>query len=188
MPNHEEHCRHSEKTYGFRGDDIHRWIDAPSRFLGGSHRSERHDPKDVEMAIQVFGSKYGNEIVREIFNDHLVLDAEERNRSTMANGTKRPEYDEPSDPIPEDTSYSPSYKEIHWGSGNIILDLVLGSMVAIVFVYVFNIAFGNPIGVWWSQNWLNVIGVAAAIIFGIIAIYLLKDKNRIAKTLWNLIY
>ena len=34
MPNHEEHCLHSEQRYGVRGDDIHAWMDEPCKIAG----------------------------------------------------------------------------------------------------------------------------------------------------------
>lgn len=37
MPNNEEHCQHSLKRYGTRGNDIHTWIDEPSRMYMGFH-------------------------------------------------------------------------------------------------------------------------------------------------------
>jgi len=37
MPNHEEHCLHSLKRYGVRGDDVHTWMDEPSFTMGPSH-------------------------------------------------------------------------------------------------------------------------------------------------------
>lgn len=189
MPNHEEHCRHSQKLYGERADDIHSWIDDPSKFLGGSHRSERHNPKDVEMAIHVFGSKYSNEIVREIFNDHLSLDAEERNRSRLANQAKYREYDELSDSIPQDTSYypSPSYSEINWGTGNKIVDISLMLFMTIVVTWAVNFAFGNPIGQWWNNLaygvilWWHQYYLDVVMIFGLLivmSIFIIYRKSK----------
>jgi len=77
MPDHEEHCLHSEKRYGVRGDDIHRWIDEPSQVAGGSHRDYRHDLDSLHTAIQMFGDEYGTEMVENIFLDHLRLDSRE---------------------------------------------------------------------------------------------------------------
>jgi hypothetical protein len=77
MPSHEEHCQHSEKRYGVRGDDIHTWIDEPSQISGGSHRNYRHDLNSLPTAIQIFGKLYGAEMVENIFLDHLKADSEE---------------------------------------------------------------------------------------------------------------
>jgi len=80
MPQHEEHCLHSEKRYGIRGDEIHGWIDEPSQISGGSHRNYRHDLNSLPTAIQIFGKLYGAEMVENIFLDHLKADSEENRR------------------------------------------------------------------------------------------------------------
>jgi hypothetical protein len=77
MPQHEEHCLHSEKRYGVRGDDIHSWIDEPVAVAGASHRDYRHDLRSLPVAIQIFGQKYGADMVENIFLDHLKADSEE---------------------------------------------------------------------------------------------------------------
>ena len=77
MPDHEEHCLHSEKRYGIRGDDIHQWIDEPSQIAGSSHRNYRHDLESMPIAIEAFGKIYGAEMVENIFLDHLKADSEE---------------------------------------------------------------------------------------------------------------
>ena len=84
MPNHEEHCLHSEKRYGVRGDDIHAWIDEPSQVSGGSHRNYRHNLSGLQTAIQVFGKIYGAEMVENIFLDHLKADSEEKRKQDEA--------------------------------------------------------------------------------------------------------
>jgi len=84
MPQHEEHCLHSEKRYGVRGDDIHAWMDEPAQVSGGSHRNYRHDLNGLQIAIQMFGKIYGAEMVENIFLDHLKLDSEENRRREQA--------------------------------------------------------------------------------------------------------
>ena len=39
MPQREEHCLHSEKRYGFHGDEIHSWMDEPLSVAGFSHKT-----------------------------------------------------------------------------------------------------------------------------------------------------
>jgi hypothetical protein len=78
MPNLEEHCKHSEKRYGVRGEEIHKWIDEPSQVAGGSHRDYRHDLSSLQTAIQLFGELYGAEMVENIFLDHLRADSQEQ--------------------------------------------------------------------------------------------------------------
>ena len=82
MPNLEEHCQHSEKRYGVRGEDIHSWIDEPSQVAGGSHRDYRHDLSSLQTAIQLFGELYGVEMVENIFLDHLKADSQEHRKRT----------------------------------------------------------------------------------------------------------
>lgn len=83
MPEHEEHCLHSLKRYGVRGDDIHSWMDEPSSIAGGSHRDFRHELSSLPAAIQIFGSKYGADMVENIFLDHLKADSEENRRKEV---------------------------------------------------------------------------------------------------------
>jgi DNA-directed RNA polymerase subunit RPC12/RpoP len=83
MPEHEEHCLHSEKRYGVRGDDIHSWIDEPVAVAGASHRSYRHSLDSLHAAIQIFGSKYGADTVENIFLDHLKADSEENRKKEV---------------------------------------------------------------------------------------------------------
>jgi hypothetical protein len=83
MPQHEEHCLHSEKRYSVRGDDIHSWMDEPSAVAGGLHRSFRHDLSSLPTAIQIFGSKYGADVVENIFLDHLKADSEENRKKEV---------------------------------------------------------------------------------------------------------
>jgi len=80
MPSHEEHCQHSFKRYGVRGDEIHSWMDEPSSVAGGSHRTYRHDLASLPTAIQQFDKLYGVEMVENIFLDHLKADSEEIRR------------------------------------------------------------------------------------------------------------
>ena len=77
LPELEEHCKHTFKRYGIRGDDIHSWMDEPSQLSGGSHRTYRHDLASLPIAIRMFEAKYGAEMVENIFLDHLKADSEE---------------------------------------------------------------------------------------------------------------
>jgi len=77
LPELEEHCKHTFKRYGIRGDDIHSWMDEPSQISGGSHRNYRHDLESLPIAIKMFEAKYGAEMVENIFLDHLKADSEE---------------------------------------------------------------------------------------------------------------
>jgi small nuclear ribonucleoprotein (snRNP)-like protein len=93
MPNHEEHCEHSLKRYGIRGDEIHAWMDEPSGVAGASHRSFRHDLSSLPTAIQLFGKLYGAETVENIFLDHLKADSEEaRKHEVETEGSLSPKW------------------------------------------------------------------------------------------------
>lgn len=71
MPNREEHCRHSFEMYGVRAEDVHAWMDEPSKIYGPRHRHTRHDLKLIPMK---FVEKYGEELARAIMLDHILLD------------------------------------------------------------------------------------------------------------------
>jgi hypothetical protein len=77
MPDHEEHCQHTLKRYGVRGDDIHTFLDEPCRVAGQGHREFRHDTKTVKLVGELFGSKYGKELAENIALDHITADHEE---------------------------------------------------------------------------------------------------------------
>lgn len=77
VPSLEEHCKHTGRRYGAEGRDIHSWMDEPSQVAGGSHREFRHDLESLPIAIRIFQSKYGAEMVENIFLDHLRADSKE---------------------------------------------------------------------------------------------------------------
>jgi len=78
MPNFEEHCQHSFRKYGYRGEEIHRFLDKPSRKYGSSHREFRHDSETVKLCGKMFGEVYGSRTVAEnIALEHIMLDHEE---------------------------------------------------------------------------------------------------------------
>ncbi len=77
MPNLEEHCRHSLKSYGVEGRDIHSWLDDPSREYAGSHRQFRHDTETVRLVGEIFGKTYGKNLAENIALDHIMVDHEE---------------------------------------------------------------------------------------------------------------
>jgi hypothetical protein len=80
MPGHEEHCRHSLEIYGFRAEDIHTWMDAPSQIYGSSHRWTRHD---LALIPRKFINEYGEELTRQIMLDHILLDRESEPRISL---------------------------------------------------------------------------------------------------------
>lgn len=81
MPNHEEHCQHSMKRYGVRGDDIHTYLDEPCTVAGQGHREFRHDTKTIKLVGELFGPKYGRELAENIALDHITADHEEEIRT-----------------------------------------------------------------------------------------------------------
>jgi len=80
LPSYEEHCQHTLKHYGVRGDDIHKYLDEPCRVAGQGHRQFRHDSETVKLVGQVFGKKYGRELAENIALDHIMLDHKEEIR------------------------------------------------------------------------------------------------------------
>lgn len=77
LPDHEEHCQHTLKRYNVRGDDIHSFIDEPSKLAGQGHRIYRHDTKTIKLVGEIFGGKYGREVAESIALDHITADHEE---------------------------------------------------------------------------------------------------------------
>jgi len=49
MPSREFHKLVSKMLFGNDGNEIHKWVDEPFKWLGNKHRSERHDPFTVAM-------------------------------------------------------------------------------------------------------------------------------------------
>lgn len=78
MPNNEEHCQHTLRRYGVRGEDIHVFLDEPCRIAGQGHRTFRHDTKTIKLVGEIFGKKYGRELAENIALDHITADHEER--------------------------------------------------------------------------------------------------------------
>jgi hypothetical protein len=91
LPSHEEHCQHTFKRYAVRGDDIHHFMDEPSKAFGKGHREYRHDSNTVKLVGRVFGQKYGVELAENIALDHIMADHEEeiRNRQEGGNNFNR---------------------------------------------------------------------------------------------------
>lgn len=193
MPSHEEHCQHSEKRYGVRGDDIHTWMDEPSFIMGSSHRDERHNPRrDLPINIKMFGNDYGEGVARQVFLDHILLD---RKESASKQQYPNPEPSQPSPVCSPSTSFTGGTT----AGGNLIE--TIGSIVfGFVVLWALNTAFGDPIGswwnngvvkpmgLWWSLNWFFVLGIIILIPVTIVVIYAFRDKNRIARALWKIIY
>lgn len=135
MPNHEEHCQHSLKRVGIRGDEIHTWIDEPSKIAGSSHRQFRHGLEAIDTAIQVFGSQYGVEKVREIFLDHLMADSEDNSEKTEMRIQVE------SEKIAEKEAILRLYKN-HWRNNVIFFTLFLSTILIIFPILPFIIICG----------------------------------------------
>jgi hypothetical protein len=79
MPNHKTHCAISKQRTGYAFDELHHWIDSPSKKLGSDHRLERHayNKRDKETISNYWkrkkGKGWGNKaIVEWLF--HIGLD------------------------------------------------------------------------------------------------------------------
>jgi hypothetical protein len=138
-------------------------MDELSAVLGSSHRSERHDVKSIPIAVQLFGEKYGDETVRQIFLDHLLLDSQENGGNPH---------------IPN---------EVRWSWDIRILVFGLGS-ISLIFGYIINLSMGNPVGLWLSQNWLAGTGIVVCIIVAVLIIYAtgigFKEINSYGFVFW----
>lgn len=72
MPKRKIHCEFTLRKYGVTGEDIHYWIDEPSRDLGVVHRILRHNYYD--WIPQRFVYKYGLDLALDIMRSHIWLD------------------------------------------------------------------------------------------------------------------
>ena len=73
MPRNKEHIEYTETRLGIRyNGDIDRWMDAPWRKYGESHRMFRHEPS-VWLPYRYI-KKYGKRLARRIVWCHLELD------------------------------------------------------------------------------------------------------------------
>jgi ABC-type multidrug transport system fused ATPase/permease subunit len=168
MPNHEDHCRHSEQRYGVRGDDIHSWMDELSFTLGRSHRDFRHNPnRDLPMVIRTFGGKYGDDVAREIFLDHITLDNKERARS-KAESFQPNEHDEPSDPTPIRIPTSPPSRPLTHRDVYLFIGIFGAILAVFSFIGVFPLNFIENI------EW----GIVGIVIVLVVVVVHSIDKNR----------
>lgn len=91
LPNHEDHCLHSLRRCGVRGDDVHAWMDAPSVKYGIYHRRFRHNGDAVWAVAELFGPKYGTALAQAIAVDHIQYDREQTiMKMQYANNNYRP--------------------------------------------------------------------------------------------------
>ena len=79
MPNCQEHCADSQKKYNYDFEELHIWMDEPSRIAGGKHGSFRHELfKTPEEAEKIFWEKTPERFRPYIKNavlDHIMLDS-----------------------------------------------------------------------------------------------------------------
>lgn len=93
MPLNDEHVQHTLKKYDVMGDDIHKWMDEPSRIAGNDHRRFRHDP-DQEIP-SCFIEKYGEDLARNILLDHIYLDTLNKSEISPITKNKQPSCEKP---------------------------------------------------------------------------------------------
>lgn len=67
----EEHCEESEKLFGKRFEEVHRWLD---EFQGSPqyrmrHRRVRHHEAGIREAVALFGDRGGEAARRHILSD-----------------------------------------------------------------------------------------------------------------------
>lgn len=72
MPNNEEHAQHTYRLYRIWANDLHEWIDAPSKTHGQGHRRFRHSPHRPPPLSAI--EKYGYDMARKIQLAHFKLD------------------------------------------------------------------------------------------------------------------
>lgn len=67
----EEHCQESERLFGNRYEEVHKWLDefAGKEAIGMRHRKKRHHELGIRKAIELYGEKAG-----EVARQHIVSD------------------------------------------------------------------------------------------------------------------
>ncbi|MBI9018300.1 MAG: cache domain-containing protein [Phycisphaerae bacterium] len=109
-----EHADHTEKLYGLRAEDIHKWIDgffdaqSFSQFLRAGqtpdydpyeHRKYRHCVEALEEAYQEFQGKYTRQQIKDVVECHIRDDYDGYlpSRTDFTNGTFKEKYHESDD-------------------------------------------------------------------------------------------
>ena len=77
MPNLAKHCKFSFERYGVYGEEIHKWLDEPTKISTFNHRQFRHDTETIKLVATIFGKKYGKNLAEQIALDHVMLDHKE---------------------------------------------------------------------------------------------------------------
>jgi hypothetical protein len=155
LPNNQEHCEDSLRRYGKTFSELHKWMDEPSAILGSGHRIYRHDPLVTPAeARRLFGEDADHACL-----DHIRLDELESRQK-----------EEGVTPLP----YKSDWLE------RILLAIPSGAFF-IIFVYLINLVMGDPIGLWWNQNWFKVIGATVFMIVWVLITYAFGNKNKILK-------
>jgi PAS domain S-box-containing protein len=104
-----EHAARTERLYGVRGEDIHRWIDEFFDLDGSDHslrmgknvdfdpydhRRFRHCKEALSEAIKEFGDRYTSQQIKDVFDTHLRDDYDGYlpSRTDFENGTFTKKY------------------------------------------------------------------------------------------------
>lgn len=72
MPNREIHKLISETLFGESGEDIHKWMDEPSKWLGVKHRSQRHDLTTLAFLLLTKGKRGAEHGLMHVATDKAV--------------------------------------------------------------------------------------------------------------------
>lgn len=78
----------SEILFGESGEDIHKWMDEPSKWFGNKHRKYRHDLLTVALLYFFKGQNAAKHAVGHILTDKVVSKAEQKAKQNIRLGIK----------------------------------------------------------------------------------------------------
>lgn len=89
MPSFEYHCEESERLFGWRWEELHRWLDefAGRESYGSRHRFLRHHEEGINEAVAKFGPD-----AEPVARRHILSDLEHEGWTTR-------------DPFPRDADH-----------------------------------------------------------------------------------
>jgi hypothetical protein len=69
----EQHCEESERLFGKRYEEVHKWLDDFMwKGLGARHRRKRHHEEGICQAMDLFGEEAGR-----VARQHIISDLKE---------------------------------------------------------------------------------------------------------------
>ena len=89
MPNRKAHSDLSKILLGTSGNDIHKFLDAPVKWLGRNHRESRHDSHTVALIYATKGAEAAEHALTHILLDKSVSLAKKVAGELINDGVKK---------------------------------------------------------------------------------------------------